>query len=316
MRNAGYGTNKRSFLVKRLAKIYPMVLFTLLISLCAYWLIGTPLAGYVGSRKSIVYNVLLIQSWFSNNPKIRQSWNGVTWSLSCEAFFYLCSPLLLPLIEKIRQNLCLILAVSIFVLKVAIQMVFGPMGGNDFLNFSPAVRILEYIQGAFVCRLIIAGHRFPIRSTLVVFLAGIVIPLFVFSLLVPSRDTGIAGLVVNPGFLVLIAVAAARDIEGKQSRTPFISSRTLVWFGDASYSLYMMHALVLGAFAFVATKVFRHIHFEMKTPLQGELVTIIYLIAAIAAAAITFQFVERPAQKMILKAFGDRKTAIVNKAAS
>jgi peptidoglycan/LPS O-acetylase OafA/YrhL len=305
-----WGTNNEAFLVRRLAKIYPMVLFTLLISLAAYWLIRNPLAGYAGGKDSIVYNILLIQSWFSNNPNIRQSWNGVTWSLSCEAFFYLCSPLLLPLIERMKARLCLVLVVGIFLLKVALQVIFGPNGANDFFYFSPAVRILEYIQGAMVCRLIIHGHRFPIRSTLVMFLAGVALPLFVFSILDPSRNTGIAGLVVNPGFLVLIAVASGRDIDGKKAATTrFISSRAFVWFGDVSYSLYMMHALVLGAFVFVANWVFRHAHFTITTPMQGEVLSLVYLVLAVIAAATTFYVIEKPAQTMILKLFGKRALA-------
>ena len=45
----------------------------------------------------------LTQAWV---PQIASAWNPVAWSLAVEAFFYLCFPIMLPVLAKSRRIGC------------------------------------------------------------------------------------------------------------------------------------------------------------------------------------------------------------------
>lgn len=86
----------RSFLWLRLARLYPVHLFTLIAS--ALLLGGVTLSGFVGAKSfstwtpgNFLANALLVHSW---RPLYIDSWNNASWSVSCEWFAYLVFPLL------------------------------------------------------------------------------------------------------------------------------------------------------------------------------------------------------------------------------
>jgi peptidoglycan/LPS O-acetylase OafA/YrhL len=76
------------FLKFRFARIYPLHLIFLLITLFAFIAFNATLAGYPGAEKAtVISNFLLTQAWIPLHPEIRQGLNGVSWTLSVEFFF-------------------------------------------------------------------------------------------------------------------------------------------------------------------------------------------------------------------------------------
>jgi hypothetical protein len=83
-----WGTDPRlpvkTFYRRRFARVYPLDLVTLVIASLV------PVVAVDRSWEAAVANAFMLQAWF-RDYKIVYGMNGVSWSLSCEAFFYAVS---------------------------------------------------------------------------------------------------------------------------------------------------------------------------------------------------------------------------------
>src|SRR3954454_23635049 len=70
----------------RVARIWPLHLTTLVLAVVAG--VGVAISGV-----ALVPNLLLVQAWWPQQH-VYFGFNAVSWSLSCEVFFYLCFPVL------------------------------------------------------------------------------------------------------------------------------------------------------------------------------------------------------------------------------
>jgi peptidoglycan/LPS O-acetylase OafA/YrhL len=297
------GARGADFLTRRFARLYPTIVLCLGASLLAWWLLHTPLGGYVGPLRSIGDNLLVIQSWFFDSPSTRQSWDGVTWSLSCEFFFYACSPLILPRIVQLKGKTCVALMVFVFSGDALLQILSDPVTGSTAQNvfyFFPPARLFEYVLGALACRLIILGPPIRFRSIWIGFLLTSVAPLILYCRLVPPAHQylTVTSLVVVPGFIVTIMLAASRDRVFRR-KWNVLRTRQMVWLGDVSFSYYMVHVLVLGVVALIYN------HYKIVTTSEwiGSLWLIGYLLITLLIASTVWRLVERPGQRGILLLF-------------
>lgn len=105
----------RRFLWLRLARIYPVHLFTLLwvvLLLCAAKMTGSALSNPAFyTFPSLIQNLFLIHAW---TLPTTFSWNAVSWAVSNEWMAYLAFPLIIAVTLRIRSVLVVI--VSIFLL--------------------------------------------------------------------------------------------------------------------------------------------------------------------------------------------------------
>ncbi|MEU4209193.1 acyltransferase [Streptomyces sp. NPDC026206] len=239
-----------SFYRRRIAKIYPVHLVSTAI---AFTLVSVRYE--VPGPKVSLSHVFLVQDW------VPSQWyyltmTGLDWSLSCEAFFYLCFPVLLLVLTRARTWMlytvpacCVLLVFTLpyvvghtFSLTHPDPMEMVPTGayggpiGYWFAYVFPPMRMLEFVIGIAMALLVRRGAwRGPgVALSLLLCAIGWGVNLRLGSYLPLA-----AGMVIP--FALLIAALSRADIGATWSPLRW---KPLVWFGELSLSFYVTHLLV------------------------------------------------------------------------
>lgn len=242
--------NPPRFWRRRFFKIYPnhIVVFIVSVLLITY---GVTTFG-VGTDITVtqaILNLLMLQAW-PHDLGIMFSINLVTWSLSCEIFFYLLFPLLVALIQRIRpQRLwawagattAAVIAVPFIAMALPDEPPIPGVGTTTwetwFIQSFPPVRLLEFVLGILLARIVLSGRRMPVGvggATALTVAAYALTPLF------PETFRLAAVMVVPLG--LLIGASAEADAANQRS---WLASRTMVWLGNISFAFYLWHYMVL-----------------------------------------------------------------------
>ncbi|MDR3559819.1 MAG: acyltransferase [Negativicutes bacterium] len=286
------------FVWKRISRIYPVHFVCLCVSLLSFLFFGQPLAGYYGTFRGTIANFLLIHDWYPHHPEVRQAWNGVSWTLSCEFMFYLLAPYIFPYMLRNRHITRVFSSVvSLWGLLLLVSL-YGAHENNtgitDFLYFHPIPRLVEFMLGASGAILIRKGWTF---SSLPLSVVVLVVPVALYCIWVPENAGRQGAVMIQlfiPGSFLLIMSLARGDVEGINS---WLHNNLLVYFGNISYAFFMVHALILGI---VSLFISRFLQIFSTKPLWGDLMTIIYLCIAASVAAIVHKKLEIPARRWLL----------------
>lgn len=293
------------FYIKRFARIWPLHLAGAAV---AAWLIHFE-GGSIGSTAAIL-NVLLVHAW-SSDIATYFSLNGVSWSLSDEAFFYVVFPLL---IWRVNATWAVKLAGTMLV-TAAMLVAFKNMGRPLMLwsaYISPITRLSEFMLGIAAYQLrgkirsaIQRGWRasaLEIGVALIVLSAIWAADLRVVSELPFHLSKPVAIWLSNCGagvlFALLIAVFALEN--GGLSR--LLQARPLIYLGEISFALYVVHQLVLR---------FAEDHGYMARNYPVAAKAALYWLAAIAVAAAAHHLIEMPVQRLILSRLAIRRGVAV-----
>lgn len=219
-----------------------------------------------------------------------------TWSLGVEEQFYIFFPLLLlPFHRKGRRALALLI-LPLLVLSLAAS-VFGTYRYQWAAYYLLPSRAWQLMSGALLAVLALKPTLNPRWSLAfgVVGLVMIVAPMFLYSN--TTRFPGLAALVPTMGTALLI-------LTGSGDASPvsrLLASRSLVWVGQISYSLYLWHWPV---FAFTRT-----VYASANIP---PLARTAGFVLSIFLAFLSWKYVEQPFRSR--KTFSRRaifKTALV-----
>ena len=137
------------FWARRLARIYPLHLATLLVILAmvivaARSRLGIARADY--SERDFVLNLLLMHAWV---PHYMLNWNYPSWSLSSEWFAYLFFPLACPVLNRARRPTTLGGLALVFCLFTVFQLLQG-----DRLLFAGMIAVIgPFLLGCTLARL-------------------------------------------------------------------------------------------------------------------------------------------------------------------
>jgi len=240
-----------TFWRRRFAKIYPLYALTSLLGMLA---LATAL-GLPGP-KVLLAQALMVQSWVPSQH-YSLAMNPVTWSLSCEAFFYLCFPALLLLLAGARTRTLRVVAAGAVAVPFVVPWLAGrlftlgfpvtgelvdttPYGGpfqGWVANTLPATRLAEFVLGIVVAVLVRrgewAGPRLPVAAALC--LAG-----YAATHAVGGYPQLVCVTVVP--LALLVGALAEADLAGRRSP---LRGRVMVRLGEASYAFYLIHFLVV-----------------------------------------------------------------------
>ncbi|MBN8420887.1 MAG: acyltransferase [Verrucomicrobia bacterium] len=221
----------RRYAVARVARIVPLYLITLVSTLLIYCGASLLLKKWPSllDAPTIVTNFLLLQNWpgFFHN-----SINTASWSLSVESLCYL---LLLPLCLAVTWHRRLphgAAAVLVLALLGGRAMLADEIVGWGSLGRG----VLCFLAGVLLHRF----HLFPHGRGIAVAAVFGAVSFVVLRSWAAWGGLSAAWLLLSFPFL-LIGLASSTDTWANR----FFSSRTMLWLGDISYSLYLWQGPVL-----------------------------------------------------------------------
>lgn len=256
-----------TFLFRRAARIYPVYWLYSLVVLAVFLVMPQWVNASGGHAVNLLTSFTLFPA--STMPLLQQAW-----TLTYEMFFYLVFAIIL-LVAK-RNHLILWLAgwtLITLVLAITLRPVAGPVGA---VPSDPIV--LEFIGGcviALIYRTIGRGAALGLIALAVLFFAVVVLRSH-------SADATIALRAVNFGIPAGLIVLGAVAFENRSTRRP---AKILQMIGDASYSIYLSHILVISAVARVGARLFPH---------AIALTSVLCILIAIVVGYLSFRIVETP----------------------
>ncbi|PWT97671.1 MAG: hypothetical protein C5B53_07735 [Candidatus Melainabacteria bacterium] len=299
------------FLQARFARLWPGHLVATLLALCVI-----PLKiGGIPLFQCLVVNLLMVQTW-TMGVSYWPSINPVAWSISTEFFFYFC---FIALIRPWRTGWVgkfILAALALLASMLAAQRgsisLLGwqfPLSEPLLLYLGPTGRTLEFVLGMGIAtawlkwRSAIDLNRW-VATTLEIFAIAMVIwGLSSLGSILPGicPDKTFQPLSYwlmrcgcAPLFGVLIFVMALRA--GYISRV--LEAPILVWLGEISYSVYLLHFLLLG-----------HIYSNRQNldGLDVWAILLLYLLLLVVLSDLNFSLVETPFRKWLRGSSRDSK---------
>jgi peptidoglycan/LPS O-acetylase OafA/YrhL len=269
------------FLVRRVARIWPLHAAMLLFALAlAALLVVTGRPAWNFPFAELPLHVALVQNWGFTH---KLSWNDPAWSISCEWAGYLLLPiaaLAVPARRPPTAALASAALVPLLVLFAILHATGNPTLGADIPRFGLLRCLTEFACGTMVCALW-KRWRGDARAGIGCAIAGVA-ALAAWAFGAPET---IAFPFASATLLLALALGAER------SRHP-LSGRAIHWLGEISYATYLSHFLLFFAVKLVLVK---------DEHDAAPWVIGFYLLLVLAASAVLYHGVERPAQKWLLK---------------
>jgi peptidoglycan/LPS O-acetylase OafA/YrhL len=303
-------TRTRDFWQARFARIYPALAFALLLTapmffyLCLKMDIPKVMPEWTWPaahlKLSSVLTVLMLQTWIPLNS---MAWHMPTWSLSNEAFFYFLFPFLLPLFGRFSRKQLLAVIIAGFALGLTVSAIYNriqpdgpttlvlrdhyPVPWKYALNFNPLSRIPEFLMGMASGFLFLHGKRNR-RLAWPVLLTGILLLALPTLLIPPDPMKYRHAAVLAPAFALIVGGIALRP----QGFGAF-EHRFSVLLGDASYSFYLLHPLVIGSYM----RLFR----DPAGNLRHQAWPWFFLVVAniCVVALLSYKFIEEPLRRRL-----------------
>lgn len=304
------------FLWLRLARIYPVHLFSLGLVVMLFGLATLTGATLTNpdfyELSSLFKNVFIIQAW---TLPTTFSWNAVSWAVSLEWMAYLAFPLIIAGTLKLRRSPITLVSIVLVLWAMATACILlnaqlnGPLIGQPNTQ-KLAPQLAPYGAGSY--GLLRAAGEFTAGCLLYNLHQAQWKKQWHWGLL-----TNITWAIAIVGSSVLVADTVGGDLSGQLNAlwlTPLyalaiyalsweqgpvaklFSTKPMIYGGKISYALYLTHFICL----IVLRRALPMENIVTGTnPLTGLLTLSGYLIVITAAAIVTYQFIEKPGQRLL-----------------
>lgn len=291
----------KSFWIARFARIYPLHLVCLLALLgikLAFAVLG-PLIGKqlvdpdqwsTNSWLNFFEQLFLLNAWGLTG---RVGWNIPSWSISAEMFAYLLFPALAALLVRGGRGAMLLIV-------AAALAFYGWVAATD--------GDLDIVKGLAIARCLtgfaIGMILFLLRARIARLPDGVLglLQFAALAFVLPTLLFGLNDVIAIPGFILL--VAATWTDRGWLAKP--LALRPLIWLGEISYSVYLVHVVLLAPWVSMAPGPLAKLGLSPET--IRALVIASALILVLSVASFTYRFVEQPARKAIVRWFASRRT--------
>lgn len=283
------------FIFVRLARIYPLYVFSLFLILGLYgagiWQ-TMPFQSIERIEKPLyaLFNFTLTTAWGLSDGK--SAWNGPAWSISAEFFNYLAFPLYLYVLVRLKSPL---------VQLAALCGLFAVYGGAQMLVFRDytidhgAGALMRANFGLLAGAVIYRLYTWPAmrRYNWDWIFIGLIFALF--AMMTINQEIAPVNHIffILPMPFILLAAALSGSFVKK-----FLSLPVPVYLGKLAFAMYLLHQPV--------TRIMQYFFFDYYQTLDftanpGEIWLNLLAVFAVllAAAAAAYHFIERPARFML-----------------
>lgn len=300
----------RAFWVARIARIYPVYLLGLILGFWPFLQIE-PNPAIVAL--STFTHLFMLHGWIP----VALDLNQPSWSLSVEATFYLAFPFVLPLAGRLRRRGLWLLFAASWLTFIAICLILQTLsdhgfasllGWRDIVRYNPAISFPEFIVGmalgllftrygaeAFTWLRGLRGWAFDtlIAVTLALF-AGVM--LVIYNLGLANSPVDIAA----PFALPLLAALVLLLAHQRGGVAWLLSTPALVWLGEISYSLYILHKPLWSLLNGPLWAALDNLSLALAhRPADNLALLLAFSALAVALAGLSFQYMERPLRRWI-----------------
>ena len=286
------GQGAGQFYWRRFARIYPSHFVTGAIAIVLYLFVMPPHKALWAGLLALA----LLHAWVPI-PGVYSAANGVSWSLSCEAFFYALFPGITATFARVSRTTRLAIVAAVLTV-CSTAAIFGSLaaGGryDTALYMSPAVRAGEFVLGVALGLALREGWVPRVRVSVAWAATAVAVAaaLWVGWLMGWPVPRGLADvLTVGPLALVLVAYAG-RDLTG---RPTLMAKRWAVYLGQISFAFYLVHQLVLDL---VLKRLLPMTHPSVVGLLQRATLA---LVLSLFAAMALHHLVELPGQRLLTR---------------
>lgn len=262
------------FIFNRLTRVFPLYWFYSSLVLLVFLFKPQWVNAMQGHQADLFASFLLL-------PQTRLPLLAVGWVLIHQLYYYLVFALLLLAPEKYVKALLLLW--TALVVGLAFPGVSGPSFSWPLVTYHPLA--LEFITGCFIGLLVLNGHGPGGRWALGTGVGfWIVLSLIYPGAVGPEIPAGwLRVLLFGIPSILIVYGATALEVQGG-----VILPRRLQQIGDASYSIYLSHVLVLSALGRCWALLF------IPGPLVNGVVLFFLLIVVLLWGFISTRFLEQP----------------------
>lgn len=291
----------RTFYGRRIARIYPLYIVTTILAVPVLLLVGRS----IGLWETITA-VFGVQAWIPMTS-FGEALNPVSWTISCELFFYAIFPFVARLVPRLRLRLTAAVILIVMVIVVILVITLTPIETAKALLYKgPWFRVGGFLLGVLLAQAMRAGYRprFGLRLAFVVFVLSYAIAMFAGPIAVHLGIPNVrawADLVMIPAVCMLITTAATSDLASTRT---WLTAPQLVRLGQASFALYLTHYLIM--------MVVWHVVGDSLPPLQAVTVLVVTAVACIALSVPVFQRFERPLERSLRRRIGSPRQQTAN----
>lgn len=301
-------TEIKAFWLSRFARLYPAYLLAFILfapmALQKYVLHPVPLSPAIAHQDFIagfILSPLMLQAWTS----FSQAWNGPSWSLSVEAFFYFLFPFVALRIMRMRTSkAALILGILwILSLSLVIAKLTGAISKTFYLAYvlyNPLLWTPIFFVGIALLRFTDSWQK--VSRSLADFTALAVSLSVIF--ICAACPISYYDLLVTTGLAPILALLILSYTHDQSRVVRMFGISPLYRLGEVSYITYILQSPLWHYFS-------AFIHKLSGSKLPSEEVSLgqfmLFILFLLSASFLVSEYVEKPARVWILKNFSAGK---------
>ena len=274
------------FYVKRLARIYPLYLFSLFLTLSCHFIIHT---NHTHLIFKLPFELIMVQTWFYPG-----SINYPAWSISCELFFYLLFPIYIFKLKDLKINYALLMAFTLIIFTLSMSYLLDHLSflsskmdlKGGYLYQHPLVRFPVFFLGNVLGFMYLKNIEIPKKYLVAMLILGSICIAF-WTL----RPVAFGLSFKQLGLLFIYTSLIFSLLQNYALANKYLTNRTFITLGNISYGIYLLQFPVS---SFVL--LFAH----NLSPINQFLV---FLITLIGLSYITYIYLEKPFRIKIVTAY-------------